>query len=45
MVALKVVWPGISMVHGRARRPQTQSSVEKSNDDFQSDLNCYMREH
>ena len=45
VVALKVLWPGISMVHGRARRPQTQGSVEKSNGDFQNDLNCHMREH
>jgi len=43
--SLKVLWPGLNIVHGRARRPQTQGSVEKSNGDTQNDLNCHLREH
>ncbi len=45
VTSLKVLWSGLSIVHGRARRPQTQGSVEKSNGDMQNDLNCHMREH
>ena len=44
-VALKVLRPGLQMVHGRARRLATQGSVEKSNGDFQKDLGCWMRDH
>ena len=33
------------MVHGRARRPQTQGSVERSNGDFQEGLGCWMRDN
>ena len=42
--ALKVLWPGLNMVHGRTRRPQTQGSVERSNGDFQTALSCWMRD-
>ncbi len=45
VTALKVLWPGLQIVHGRARRPQTQGSVERSNGDWQTDLACSMREN
>ena len=33
--SLVLLWPGLQIVHGRARTPQTQGSVERSNGDFQ----------
>ena len=42
---LKVLWPGLQLVHGRARRPQTQGSVERSNGDWQSLMGTWMRNH
>ena len=36
--ALKLLWPGLEIVHGRARTPQTQDSVERSYGDFQNKL-------
>ena len=33
--SLKVLWPDLQIVHGHARTPQTQGSVERSNGDFQ----------
>ena len=42
---LKVFWPGLEMVHGRSRRPQTQGSVERANGDFQPMLGTWMREN
>jgi hypothetical protein len=42
--SLKLLWPGIQIVHGRSRKPSTQGSVERSNGDFQnilgSDKSC-----
>ena len=32
--ALKVMWPEMSMAHGRARHPQSQGSVERANSDI-----------
>lgn len=29
--SLKLLWPGLEIAHGRARTPQTQGSVERSN--------------
>jgi len=43
--SLKTLWPGLEIVHGRARRPQTQGSVERSNGDWQGILGTWMREH
>lgn len=34
--SLKLLWPGLEIVHGRPRAPQTQGSVEVSNGDWQS---------
>ena len=36
--ALKLLWPGLTLVHGRSRTPTTQRSVERSNGDFQNSL-------
>ena len=36
--SLKLLLPGLDIVHGRARRPQTQGSVERSNRDWQGIL-------
>ena len=33
--ALKIIWPGLQLVHGRSRTPTTQGSVERANGDFQ----------
>ena len=30
---LKLLWPEMIIVHGRARHPQSQGSVERANDD------------
>ena len=32
---LKNMWPDCTIVHGRARHPQSQGSVERSNQDFE----------
>ena len=37
--SLKLLWPGLEIVHGRARTLQTQGSVERANGDFQSNYN------
>ena len=34
--SLKILWPDIRILHGRPRRPQTQGSVERSNEDVQN---------
>lgn len=41
--SLKLLWPSLEIVHGRARRPQTQGSVERANGDFQILLGSWMR--
>ncbi|CAF1056525.1 unnamed protein product [Brachionus calyciflorus] len=41
--ALKLFWPDLTLVHGRARRPQTQGSVDRSNGDVQNILGSWMR--
>ena len=43
--SLALLWPGLQIVHGRARRPQTQGSVERANGDFQGLLGSWMREN
>jgi len=43
--ALKLLWPDLTTVHGRARRPQSQGSVERSNGDVQNILGSWMRVH
>ena len=38
------LWPGLKMVHGKARKPSTQGSVERANGDFQNILGTWMRQ-
>ena len=45
VTALKLIWPGLQLVHGRSRTPTTQGSVERSNGDFQGMLGSWMREN
>jgi transposase InsO family protein len=33
--SLKLIWPGLQLVHGQSRTPKTQGSVERANGDFQ----------
>jgi hypothetical protein len=40
---LNSIWPGIKLVHGRARYPASQGSVERSNADVQDLLGTWMR--
>ena len=41
--SLKTLWPGLSIVYGRARNPQAQGSVERSNGDVKKLLGTWMR--
>ena len=41
--ALKVLWSGLQIVHGRARHPQSQGSVERCNGDVKVQLATWMR--
>jgi hypothetical protein len=43
--ALATMWPGMKLVHGRARHPQSQGSVERSNADIKKMLATWMREN
>ncbi|CAF1064355.1 unnamed protein product, partial [Brachionus calyciflorus] len=43
--ALKSMWPEMSIVHGRARHPQSQGSVERANSDVKKMLATWMREN
>ena len=36
--AVKMMWPDMNLVHGRARHPQSQGSVERSNADIKKML-------
>ena len=43
--ALKLLAPNLKIVHGRARHPQAQGSVERANGDVQDILGSWMREY
>ena len=43
--ALKNEWPGLQIAHGRPRYPQSQGSVEKSNDEVKKLLVTWTRTH
>ena len=43
--AVKMMWPDMNLVHGRARHPQSQGSVERSNADIKKMLSGWMREN
>lgn len=42
---LKILWPGLSIVHGKPRHSQSQGSVERANQDFQKILFAWMEEN
>jgi hypothetical protein len=42
---LCVLWPGLKLVHGRARHPQSQGSVERSNAEVKKLLGTWIREN
>ena len=42
---VKALWPGIHLVHGRPRHPQSQGSVERANGDIKKMLVAWMREN
>ncbi|XP_073966897.1 SCAN domain-containing protein 3-like [Choristoneura fumiferana] len=39
------LWPECQIIHGGPRRPQTQGSVERSNQDVENMLRCWMRDN
>lgn len=43
--ALKDMWPDLEFVHGRARHPESQGSVERANGDVKSEFGIWMREN
>ena len=43
--SLKNQWPGLQIVHGRPRHPQSQGGVERANGDIQNILGSWMREN
>ena len=42
--SLQDMWPDMKFVHGRARHPQSQGSVERSNADIKKMLAGWMRD-
>ncbi|KAL8599760.1 hypothetical protein ACOMHN_042524 [Nucella lapillus] len=42
MKELKVMWPQLTIVHGRPRHPQSQGSVERANGDIKDMLISWM---
>jgi hypothetical protein len=45
VTALEKMWPDMKFVHGRARHPQSQGSVERANADIKKMLATWMREN
>ena len=45
LASLKIIWPGIEVIHGRPRRPQSQGSIERCNGDVQDIIGSFMRLH
>ncbi|CAF1169735.1 unnamed protein product [Didymodactylos carnosus] len=43
--SLAELWPGLKIVHGKPRHPQSQGSVEKCNHDIETKLTMCMQEH
>lgn len=39
------MWPECKIIHGSPRRPQTQGSVERSNQDVENMLRCWMQDN
>lgn len=42
---LEKLWPGLKLVNGRPRYPQSQGSVEKGNDSLKKSLTAWMLDH
>ncbi|CAF1016668.1 unnamed protein product [Brachionus calyciflorus] len=42
---LKLIWPKMTIVHGKPRHPQSQGSVERANADVKDMLRLWMREN
>jgi hypothetical protein len=42
---LKTMWPDLKIVHGRARHPESQGSVERSNGEVKKLLGTWIREN
>jgi transposase InsO family protein len=42
---LKILWPQMIIVHGRARHPQSQGSVERANGDVKKMLGLWMKDN
>ena len=45
VTALKLMWPDMQFVHGRARHPQSQGSTERANADIKKMLATWMRDN
>jgi transposase InsO family protein len=43
--SLQKLWPGLKIIHGRPRHPQSQGSIERSNGDIQGILGSWMRDN
>lgn len=39
------MWPECKIIHGSPRHPQTQGSVERSNQDVENMLRCWMQDN
>ena len=42
---ITTLWPGLLIIHGSPRRPQTQGCVERGNGDLQTKLGKWLDEH
>ena len=42
---LKKIWPGLLIVHGRPRHPQSQGSVERANQDIEQIMRCWLADN
>ena len=42
---LSKLWPGMTIIHGRPRHPQSQGCVERANGDLQLKLGKWLEEH
>ena len=42
---LKLIWPDLTIVHGKARHPQSQGSVKRANGDVKKQLQLWMADN
>ncbi|XP_025192476.1 KRAB-A domain-containing protein 2-like [Melanaphis sacchari] len=45
IIELKELWPDCVIVHGRPRHPQSQESIERSNQDIENMLRAWMKDN